>query len=49
MVITEHLPPIEQVKEEHARMIAEMWLASVKEHLAFQRELALNMRPPHRH
>lgn len=40
---------LEQVRSEYDRLIAEMFTASVKEHLAFQRELALNMRPPHRH
>jgi hypothetical protein len=38
-----------QVREEYDRLIAEIFTASVKEHLAFQREVALNMRPPHRH
>lgn len=38
-----------QVKAEYDRMIAEMFTASVKDHLAFQRELALALKPPHRH
>jgi hypothetical protein len=40
---------LEQVQNEYDRLIAEMFTASVKEHLAFQRELALALRPPHRH
>jgi len=38
-----------QVQSEYDRLIAEMFTASVKEHLAFQRELALALKPPHRH
>jgi hypothetical protein len=38
-----------QVVEEHERMLAEMFVASMKEQLAFQRELALAMRPPRSH
>jgi hypothetical protein len=38
-----------KVKAEHSAMIAEMFTASVKDQLAFQRELALALKPPHRH
>lgn len=38
-----------KVVEEHERMLAEMFVASMNEHLAFQRELALALRPPRSH
>lgn len=38
-----------KVRAEHTEMIREMFIASVKEHIAFQRELALAMKPPRRH
>jgi hypothetical protein len=38
-----------KVVEEHERMLAEMFVASMQEQLRVQRELAILMRPPRTH